>query len=257
MPINVPFEIMVRDDVDSLSEAVVDVLEKRLAERVDHGLTKPLGLATGRTMEPIYSALVGRLKSWPDSLLDSLLDGWSSFNLDEYVGIGDGYSRSFCTYMKLHLGIELGLTPEQLSIPNGLADNPFKEASRYRQDLERSGGLGLLLLGLGSNGHLGFNEPPCGPKEACRVVSLSASTREQNSFAFGGNLTDVPKRAITLGLSEILAAEEIHLVVTGEAKANILSSFLNSSCSDHLPASWLKIHERVVVWADQAAFKSF
>ena len=113
--------------------------------------------------------------------------------------------------------------------------------------------MGLQLLGLGSNGHVGFNEPPCGPLMACRVVQLSAATRQQNAGLFGGDPQRVPEAAITLGLKEILAAEEIHLVVTGSGKAAILKKLLDDEPSEQLPASWLRQHPRVWLWVDRAA----
>ena len=113
--------------------------------------------------------------------------------------------------------------------------------------------MGVQLLGLGSNGHVGFNEPPCGAQVGCRVVKLSAATRAQNAGLFGGDPQQVPEAAITLGLKEILEATEIHLVVTGSGKAAILQKLLQEGPSEQLPASWLRQHGRVWLWVDRAA----
>ncbi len=245
--------ITVRENLPSLVEAVVDALEGHLRQRLGEQRPKPLGLATGRTMVPIYAALVARVQRWPADELEHLRRSWCSFNLDEYVGLGAADRRSFAAYMARHLGKPLQLSPQQLHLPDGEATDPEQQAGSYAAQLQSFGGVGVQLLGLGSNGHVGFNEPPCGPEASCRVVSLSQSTRQQNAAAFGGDPSQVPSQALTLGLKEILAADEIHLIVTGSAKAEILKALFDSPCTDQLPASWLRNHARVSLWADQLA----
>ncbi len=231
----------------------MDVLEERLIKRLSESFPKPLGLATGRTMEPIYQALVARLRSWPKQNLEPLLDGWSSFNLDEYVGLSKGDADSFSAYMNRHLGSPLRLGSDKLLIPDGRSKDPIEEADLYRKHLKSLGGLSIQLLGLGMNGHVGFNEPPCHPDASCRVVDLSSATREQNASSFAGDLGRVPTNAITLGLSEILLAEEVHLIVTGKAKSSVLHSLLNEPASEFLPASWLRQHSNLFLWVDHSA----
>ena len=235
-------------------EAVVDALDAFLQTRVQQQQFRPLGLATGRTMEPLYAALCERLRAWPASHLQWLRDHWCSFNLDEYVGLPADDPRRFAAYMQTHLAGPLDLPSDQVMIPDGMACDPSLEARRYSTALRHAGGIGLQLLGLGSNGHVGFNEPPCGREQACRVVELSDATRRQNAGLFGGDPEAVPVRAITLGLKEILAAEQIHLVVTGREKAPILGRLLAMDQPDPaLPASWLLEHPRVTLWADADA----
>ena len=248
-----PRRLVVKKKSSDLIEAVVDVLEERLRMRLSECKPKPLGLATGRTMRPLYKELVARLQSWPVPRLEKLLDNWCSFNLDEYVGLSASDSESFITYMTQYIGHPLKLSPDKLRVPNGRSGDPQREASSYREELRICGGVSIQILGLGVNGHLGFNEPPCGPDTSCRVVNLSPSTREQNAFAFHGNPDLVPSHAITLGLEEILSADEIHLIVSGESKAEIVSSLLAQPASDSLPASWLKQHPNVFLWADYSA----
>ena len=214
---------------------------------------RPLGLATGRTMAPPYAALLERLGALSEGERNALLRRWSSFNLDEYVGLGRHDGRSFAAAMDRQLGQPLGLAPDQLRLPDGLAADPEAEARRYAAELRRCGGIGLQLLGLGLNGHVGFNEPPCGPSEGCRCVQLSETTRRQNAADFGADPAAVPGRAITLGLREILAAEKILLLVTGSAKASVLQRLLREPAGPDLPASWLHRHADVTVLADRAA----
>ena len=140
-----------------------------------------------------------------------------------------------------------------MRLPNGLALDPDAEARRYGALLTAAGGIGLQLLGLGLNGHVGFNEPPCAADATTRMVALCPTTRRQNAAAFGGDPAAVPAQAITLGLAEILAAEWILLVVTGAAKAPVLARLLHEPPSPELPASWLRGHPAVTLVADRAA----
>ena len=236
-----------------LMEAVVDQLEQGLQDSLEHQAFRPLGLATGRTMEPLYAALVSRLRNWPTDRLQRLRQRWLSFNLDEYVGLAAEHPGSFSAFMGHHLVGPLGLNPAQVLLPDGAAADPEAAADRFAAEIHSAGGIGSQLLGLGSNGHVGFNEPPCGPQMGCRVVQLSAATRAQNAGLFGGDPQRVPQAAITLGLKEILEATEIHLVVTGSGKAAILKKLLQGGPSEQLPASWLRQHERVWLWVDRAA----
>ncbi|MBM5815495.1 MAG: glucosamine-6-phosphate deaminase [Cyanobacteria bacterium K_Offshore_surface_m2_239] len=214
---------------------------------------RPLGLATGRTMVPIYAAFTAMVQGGSPRTLETLRNHWRSFNLDEYVGLGPEDPGSFAADMRASLGQPLGLSTAQLLLPDGRAADPDAEAQRYGAALREAGGVGLQVLGLGLNGHVGFNEPPCAADRRCRCVSLRASTRQANAAAFGGDPSRVPERAITLGLAEILEAERILLVVTGAAKAPVLRRLLQSSPSADLPASWLHRHPRVRLLADAAA----
>ncbi len=249
-----PKNIITGNSPNELTEHFVDYLELFLKKRLLETVPKPIGLATGRTMIPIYKSLVERLLSWPTANLKKLLDGWTSFNLDEYVGLSDEHKGSFKNYMRKHFGDPIGLDFDKIRIPDSLAKKPQDEAFEYSKDIEKSGGIGLQILGLGSNGHVGFNEPPCSFKCSCRVETLSLSTRRQNAFAFDNDIKSVPKSAITLGLKEILASDEIHLIVTGSEKIKIFEDLLNSSCSPRLPASWLRLHPKVYIWADENLF---
>jgi len=226
-----------------------------VAERLHRALERRavLGLATGRTMEPVYAALRERLLTLPQQQRRALLAGWCSFNLDEYVGLGPEQPTSFAAFMQQHLAGPLQLGPGGLQLPDGLAPEPDQEAGRYGEAVLAAGGIDLQLLGLGSNGHVGFNEPPCAADAPCRCLSLSQATREQNAAAFGGNPLAVPAQAITLGTAEILRARRLLLVVTGAAKAEILRRSLQEPPCPEVPASWLQRHPHLEVVVDQAA----
>jgi glucosamine-6-phosphate deaminase len=235
-------------DAAAVAERVAALL---LADRLRP--TLPLGLATGRTMEPVYAALARRLGCLEPALATRVRADWSSFNLDEYVGLGPQDPASFAATMARQLVEPLGLDPERVRLPDGRAGDPEAEARRYGAAVSGAGGIGLQLLGLGLNGHVGFNEPPADAAVACRCVTLSDPTRRQNAGAFGGDPNAVPQRAITLGMAEILAARRVLLVVTGGAKAAILRRALGEPPTPELPASWLQHHPALTVIADAGA----
>ncbi|MFM7752966.1 MAG: glucosamine-6-phosphate deaminase [Cyanobium sp.] len=234
-------------------QAVADHVAGVLVEGMLDGSAWPLGLATGRTMEPVYAALVRRVAALEQHQQQGLRQRWLSFNLDEYVGLGAADPGSFHAAMHRHLLEPLQLPPSRLRLPEGLAVDPHAEAERYGAALGAAGGIGLQLLGLGLNGHVGFNEPPAAAESRCHCLHLSAATRRQNAAVFGGDPAAVPARAITLGLAEILAARRILLVVTGAAKAPVLRALLRQRATAELPASWLQGHPQVEVIADRAA----
>ncbi|MFM8604145.1 MAG: glucosamine-6-phosphate deaminase [Cyanobium sp.] len=242
-------ELIELPDPAAVAEQVAALL-LRAGRRQPH---RPLGLATGRTMEPVYGALARQLALLPAAEQQRLRQGWLSFNLDEYVGLAADDPRSFAAEMARRLVVPLGLDPGAVRLPRGAVADPVAEALRYRAELAAADGLGLQLLGLGLNGHVGFNEPPCAVDVACRCVALSETTRRQNAAAFGGDPAAVPARAITLGLAEILAAEQILLVVTGAAKAPVLRRLLEEPPTSELPASWLQRHPAVTLVVDRAA----
>ena len=214
---------------------------------------RPLGLATGRTMEPVYAALRAQLAALPAEQRQPLLAVWCSFNLDEYVGLPAQDPRSFAAVMAAALADPLQLPAGALQLPDGCAPGPHAEARRYGLALQAAGGIGLQLLGIGNNGHVGFNEPPCAADAPCRCVALTAATRAQNAAVFGGDPAAVPPQAISLGLAEILAADRLLLVASGASKAEILRRALEEPPCPEVPASWLQQHPQLEVLADPAA----
>lgn len=242
-----PGVLQVEPDAAAVAERVADTLLRALRRG------SCLGLATGRTMVPVYGALRRRLADLPSPERGALLAGWRSFNLDEYVGLGPADAGSFARFMAEQLGDPLGLPAAALRLPDGLAADPPAEARRYGEAVRRAGGIDLQLLGLGNNGHVGFNEPPCPADAPCRSLALSQVTRQQNAAAFGGDPAAVPAQAITLGTAEIRAARRLLLVVTGAAKAEVLRRCLLEPPSAALPASWLQGHPGLRIVVDAAA----
>ncbi|MGB5134514.1 MAG: glucosamine-6-phosphate deaminase [Prochlorococcaceae cyanobacterium] len=237
------------DDAQAVARQVARlVIADQLVEQ-----PRALGLATGATMLPVYEAVVAEARQLPAIQLERLHQNWRSYNLDEYLGLPPQHPGSFASFMHTRLAGPLQLDPRRVRLPDGMAPDPLAEARRYCAEIRAAGGIGLQLLGLGLNGHVGFNEPPCGASECCRPVELSPETRRHNASAFGGDPAAVPSRAITLGLAEILASRRILLIVTGAAKAEVLQCLLRQDPSPDLPASWLQRHPAVQLIVDRSA----
>ena len=242
-----PAGLQVEADAAAVAERVAAILLQALRQ----GDT--LGLATGRTMVPVYAALRQQLGALPAEERQGLLAGWRSFNLDEYVGLGPAHPASFARFMQEQLSAPLALPAGALQLPNGQAADSQAEAQRYGAAVREAGGIQLQLLGLGNNGHVGFNEPPCPADAPCRSLVLSEATRRQNAAAFGGDPAAVPLQAITLGTADICAARQLLLVVTGAAKADILRRCLLEPPGPDRPASWLQGHPGLRILVDAAA----
>ncbi|WP_208677954.1 glucosamine-6-phosphate deaminase [Synechococcus elongatus PCC 11802] len=223
---------------------VVQSVADRIADRLQAQPQLTLGLATGRTMVPLYAELLRRPINWQHCRV---------FALDEYWGLAANHPASFAAELQRRFCQSAGLRPDQVEFLNGAALDPVQEAQRYRRCLEQVGGLDLQLLGVGENGHLAFNEPGSARESRVRLVQLSDRTRQQNAGAFGGDPEAVPRTALSLGLADILEARELLWLVTGSSKANILAQSLQSPPSTAIPASYLQEHPATTLYADSAA----
>jgi glucosamine-6-phosphate deaminase len=169
----------------------------------------------------------------------------TTFNLDEYVGIPREHPGSYFSYMKAQLFSHVDLDPARANIPRGDASDLAAECQRYEQALAVAGGLGLTFLGLGRNGHIGFNEPGTSFSSRTRVVDLTESTRRANAALFADGA--VPARAITMGIATILDSARIVLLVNGEEKGEALERLRTGDSSETFPASALWSHPDVTV----------
>ncbi|HUT55148.1 MAG TPA: glucosamine-6-phosphate deaminase [bacterium] len=210
-----------------------------------------LGLATGHTMIPVYGELVRLHEEEGLSFKQAV-----TFNLDEYVGLGEGEQDSFCEFMKLRLTKQVDLAPGSFHIPNGLNMDTTAECRAYEKMIRDAGGMDLIILGLGRNGHIGFNEPGSPLNSRTRVVALLEVTRRTNDDDFRF-VKETPREAITMGIATILEARRILLVVTGWEKAEILSRTLTSAPFPELPASFLHTHSDVTLIADGEAMEAY
>ncbi|MFT8871249.1 MAG: glucosamine-6-phosphate deaminase [Sporolactobacillus sp.] len=207
-----------------------------------------LGLATGSSPLGMYQALAAMCKKKAISFRKV-----RTVNLDEYIGVPETDVHSYHYYMNKRLFSALDVVPKNCHLPNGMASQLDDECKRYDRLITELGGIDLQLLGIGQNGHIGFNEPGSPLDSGTHVVTLTASTRHANARFFS-SIEDVPRQAITVGLATILKSREIMLLVSGAAKAETLARLLHMDCVDAgFPASALLKHPRVTLIADQAA----
>jgi glucosamine-6-phosphate deaminase len=233
-------EVIVRSDADGAAMLAARLLGARVRGKPD----LVLGLATGRTMERVY-----------DRLADMGLDfsGCRSFNLDEYIGIPAEDEHSYRSYMNQHLFARVNIAPANTHVPAGMAPDLGAEAVRYERLIRAAGGIDVQLLGLGEDGHIGFNEPLSSLMSRTREKALSAATRRQNAGMFGGDPDRVPVRALTMGVGTIMEARELLLLATGPAKAAILAKAIEGPITAMISASALQLHPHCTVILDQAA----
>jgi glucosamine-6-phosphate deaminase len=205
-----------------------------------------LGLATGSTPVGIYEKMIEMFR-----VGEIRFNQASTFNLDEYVGLPADHEQTYAFFMKKHLFSYIDLPAERAQLPNGNAPDLAGECARYDRLLaERP--IDLQLLGLGHNGHIGFNEPDHALQGGTHVVRLKESTRQANARFFASP-DEVPTQAITMGVGSILKARAILLVVKGEGKAEIVKRALTGPITTECPASLLQTHANVTVLLDQGA----
>lgn len=218
-----------------------------ILEKVNSVENPVLGLATGSTPEGLYKYIIDAYKQNEVSFKDV-----TTFNLDEYIGLDKHNVNSYYTYMKEKLFKHLDIRPENFHLPNGSADDIKKECEQYEKLIEQAGHIDIQVLGIGVNGHIGFNEPGTPFTSRTHVVDLAESTRLANARFFD-TLADVPTQAITMGIETIMESKTILLLVSGEQKAEALARLLDGPVSEDVPASILLEHPNVIVIADEAA----
>ncbi len=202
-----------------------------------------LGCATGSTPIPFYDALINMHSNGLD------LSSVSTINLDEYVGLPSDHKQSYSYFMKSHFFSYVNMKPENIHIPDGAADNLEEECERY-DDIIRKHPIDIQILGVGSNGHIGFNEPSSLLMTKTHLVQLMPETIKSNARFFD-QIEAVPKMAITMGIQSILQARKIILMAFGSEKAAIVAATLQNGVRTDVPASILQLHSDVTVILDR------
>ena len=218
-----------------------------IARRVSLDPRLVLGLPTGRTSIPLYDELVALSRS---RVID--FSHVTTFNLDEFLGLSADDPRSYHAFMRQHLFDHVNLSPRRTHLLNGAARDVAGECARFERAIARAGGIDFMVLGLGGNGHIGFNEPNRWLVTPTHRTRLSASTRRANAFLFG-HRSGVLREALSMGMGTILQARRIVLLVTGRSKASAVRRVLSGQLTTRLPASFLQLHRDVEVWLDEAA----
>ena len=206
-----------------------------------------LGLATGSTPIGTYRQLVEWYKKG-----DLDFSKVTSVNLDEYKGLSGDNDQSYRYFMNTNLFDHVNIDKSKTFVPNGLEEDSEKACAEYNEIIKRVGGIDMQLLGIGGNGHIGFNEPGEAFEQETHCIDLTESTIQANARFFE-SMDDVPKQAYTMGIKNIMSAKKILLIATGENKAEALYQSLYGKITPNVPASILQLHNDVTVVADEAA----
>lgn len=206
--------------------------------------TAVFGLPTGSTPIEMYHVLVRMVQEGLISFAQA-----TTFNLDEYVGLNTTHQQSYAAFMREHFWSRVDLSEESTHIPCGTALDLQAECARYDEKLEKAGGIDVQILGLGLNGHIGFNEPSHDLQIRTHVVDLTPETIEANARFFK-DVYLVPRQALTMGIGSIMQSGKILLMVSGEQKKEILNKTLFGPVSTEVPASILQLHPQLTVLTD-------
>ena len=207
-----------------------------------------LALPTGRTPIRLYHELGMLHRSGQADFSHA-----TTFNLDEFLGVAPDHPGSFRSFMQEHLFSRVNLHPGRINFLDGTAADAAAECRRYERAIETAGGIDLQLLGIGTNGHIGFNEPTRELIGPTHPVTLKESTRRSNAVLFGGDLNQVPREALSMGVGTILKAKRIVLIATGKSKARCVDCVRSGPITTRLPASLLQVHRDVELMIDAAA----
>jgi len=237
-------KLSVFKDERTLARTLAGQIAQLLAEKPD----LVLGLPTGRTPIRLYHELGSMHAKGQVDFARA-----TTFNLDEFLGIPSSHPGSYRSFMQEHLFSRVNLPPERINIPNGAAPDPAAECARYERAIADAGGIDLQLLGVGTNGHIRFNEPARELAGTTHRVALKASTRHSNAALFGGDESQVPKEALSMGMATIMHARRIVLIATGKSKARCIQRLVHGPITPKLPASFLQMHRHVELMLDDSA----
>lgn len=218
-----------------------------IIKKIHHTPQMNLGLATGSTPLGTYSEMIEDYEKNRTSYAHV-----RTINLDEYVGLETNHPNSYKYFMKENLFDHINIAEGHTHIPNGTASNIEKECQAYEDLIKNQGGIDLQILGIGNNGHIGFNEPGTSFESKTHKVKLAESTRIANARFFN-SIQEVPTHAITMGISTILKSKEILLLVSREEKNEAVKQLLNGPKNENFPASVLNTHQNVTIIGDKKA----
>ncbi|MEM9891336.1 MAG: glucosamine-6-phosphate deaminase [Actinomycetota bacterium] len=227
-------------------EAAGRLIGEHIAGRIRSGPTFVLGVATGATPLPVYAELARHARLGLD------VSGVSAFALDEYVGLAADHPESYRSVIRRKVTVPLGLDPRRVHVPDGSEADIETAGDRFESALLSSGGTDLQLLGIGADGHVGFNEPGSSLASRTRVKTLTERTRRDNARFFDA-LEQVPTHCVTQGIGTILEAAHLVLLAFGSHKAAAVAAAVEGPVTASLPASCIQLHQRVTVVVDEAA----
>jgi glucosamine-6-phosphate deaminase len=228
--------------------AAARALAHRIAESLAENPRLVLGLPTGRTPVRLYHELASLYEHGRADFSRA-----TTFNLDEFLGLAPDHPGSYRSFMTAHLFGRVNLAPERIHFLNGAAPDPLAECARYERAIAGSGGIDVQILGVGTNGHIGFNEPARALQARTHRVTLRPETRRANAALFGGDPATVPAEALSMGMATILQARSIVLIATGRTKAATVADLVHGPIAPELPASFLQLHHDVEIMLDEPA----
>jgi len=232
-------EVIIQPDAQAASSMAARIFAHMIRTKP----TAVLGLATGSTPLPLYSDLVSRNLDWSRI---------STFNLDEYVRIDGEHPQSYRAFMREHLFQHTNIDPDRTHVPDGLAADPESHCRAYEEKIKSAGGIDLQLLGIGTDGHIGFNEPSSSLSSRTRIKTLTERTRRDNARFFGSE-DAVPYHVITMGIGTILDSKRVVLLATGANKAEAIAGAVEGPVTAMNPATALQFHANAVLCLDESA----
>ncbi|WP_435299139.1 glucosamine-6-phosphate deaminase [Timonella sp. A28] len=236
-------EIVIHDSAAELARMAADVIE----EVVRNNESPVLGLATGSSPLPIYTELIRRHKEEGLSFAHC-----TAFTLDEYVGLPAGHPESYYEVIRNEFTRHIDIDDARVFSPDGNPDTIATAGERYDAAIKEAGGVDVQILGIGSDGHIAFNEPGSSLRSRTRIKTLTNQTREDNARFFD-SIDDVPIHAVTQGLGTILEAKHLVLIATGAGKAEAVANMVEGPLASVCPGSVLQLHNRATVFVDNAA----
>jgi glucosamine-6-phosphate deaminase len=236
-------EVIIKPDPAAVSKEAADLFQRQLARKP----ASVLGLATGSTPLGLYRELAGRHAA---GRLD--FRAVTTFNLDEYVGLSGAHPMSYRAYMEEHFFSKIALSADRTHVPDGLASDIDAHCGEYEAAIRAAGGIDLQLLGIGSDGHIGFNEPSSSLSSRTRLKTLTPQTIADNARFFGSEAA-VPRHVITMGVGTIMEARQVVVLATGAAKAAAIAATVEGPVTASVPASILQMHPRCALIVDEAA----
>ena len=235
-------EIIIQPTSEAATEVAADIITKLLRRKPD----AVLGLATGSTPLQLYRRLIERKLDWSRV---------TTFNLDEYIGLSPEHPQSYHHFMWSNLFSHVNIRPENVHIPDGMTRNVAAFCEEYEQRIKAAGGIDLQLLGIGSDGHIGFNEPTSSLASRTRIKTLTENTRRDNARFFAEG-EEVPKHVLTMGIGTIMEARVNLLLAFGDNKADAVVEAVEGPVSAMNPASVLQLHRTAIFCIDEPAASS-
>ncbi|WP_029688345.1 glucosamine-6-phosphate deaminase [Thermoanaerobacter sp. A7A] len=236
-------KVIITVNYDEMSKKAAEIVKKQIKEKPN----TVLGLATGSTPLGMYKHLIEMYKRGEIDFSNVI-----TFNLDEYIGLSPDHPQSYHYFMFHNFFNHINIKKENVHIPNGIAEDLEEECRKYEEEIEKAGGIDLQILGIGVNGHIGFNEPEESIETKTHVVTLTEDTINANKRFFK-SAEEVPRKAITMGLGSIMKAKKIVLLASGKNKAEAIKETIKGQLTTKVPATVLALHPDVTIIIDKEA----